>query len=100
MQFILDRRKRPIERFRIGIDFTEDLDVTDTIQSQIVTAVDKSGTDVTGALLSGALISGNIVSVVIAAGVDGQTYRVFFKATTVNGLIFQHSVFVQVGLNT
>lgn len=100
MQFQLDRRKRPNEKFRIGIDFTGDLEVGDSVASQTITAVDSKGTVVTGTLLASPGFNGNIVSALVQAGTEGMVYRVFFQATTSNGSILQHSVVVPVGLNT
>lgn len=100
MQFILSRGKRVNEKLPIGVDFTDDLEDADSVSSAAVTAIDGAGADVTATILEGAVLAGNISKITVKAGTEGESYRVFFKATTAAGFIYTHSVLIPVRLNS
>lgn len=97
-QFVLDRKKRPAEKFQIGVDFTSDvtdsLGAVDAPASHTITAVDQSGADVTGTVVAAPVLGGNVSRCTCLAGADGMTYTFWFTVTTAGGMIYQHSVVV------
>lgn len=98
MRMTLDRKKRPNEKFPIGVDFSNDLEVGDSVITKTVTALDadNANTDVTGTFISTTSLSGNVIGAVIQAGTTGHRYRVIFKATTNLSRTYEHEVLVEV----
>src|SRR5687767_9600411 len=98
MEFELDRKKRPSEKFPISVDFTNDINAVggDAAASHVVTAKDDAGADVSATILTGATLTGNVSKVTLQVGNTGRTYYVFFKVTTNAGHIYEHSVTVPV----
>lgn len=94
-QFVLDRKKRPAEKFQVGIDFTDDVG-SDPPVSHTVVADDRSGNDVTATILSAATLAGNVSKVTVQVGTDNATYRIVFTVTTAAGMIYQHSLLMPV----
>lgn len=98
MRFTLARRKRPNEKFSIGIDFTNDLEVGDALTNTRTTTVldGADGSDATGTVFVSDSVAGNIVSALIQAGAAGHQYRVIFKVTTQLARIYEHEILVNV----
>lgn len=92
----LGRKKRPGEKFPVGLDFTADMNATDSLASVAVTATDPSGADVTGQITEASFVSGNIAIVTLKNGLDGLTYRLRFVVTTAAGYNYEHDLLVLV----
>lgn len=92
----LERRKKPIEEFRVSWDFANDLEVGDTIASQAITAKDSSGADVSGSFLQSPAVAGTKLTVQVQGGTPGKDYTVTFKATTTQGDIFERTLLIEV----
>jgi hypothetical protein len=95
MRFTLPRRKRPSERFPIGVDLTNELEVGDTLVTHTITAWD-GVTDVTLTLLEAPTLGPAISSATLKNGVDGKTYRVNFVVNTAAGNEYEHDILISV----
>jgi hypothetical protein len=97
MEIILERGKRPSERFPIGINFRNDLEPGDAVASFAVTALDAdTGADITLAATESTALTGAAVTTVIKAGAAGQKYRIKFEVDTVLGLHYEHSILLTI----
>ena len=90
---IISTQKNPNEKKSYGVDFTDGLDVGDSITSQTVTVYEAStDTDMTSSMLVGGSTgrNGAIVTAKIQSGSDGTKYNVCYDATTVGGEVLRH----------
>lgn len=96
-RFTLPRTKTPNERFRISLDFKNDVKVGDSVQSHVATAKRlDTGADVTGTFLANVVRSGTIVEAAVLDGVVDVDYEVKFQVTTVAADVFEGHVVVSV----
>jgi hypothetical protein len=90
---ILSRTKRPSEEFRLGWDFVNDVENSDSGASLLVKAYDVAdGSDVSATFLQDPTLVGNVGEVQIQAGTDEHDYDVRFQLTTTQGDVFQRVV--------
>lgn len=95
----LPRTKTPTEKFRIAVDFKNDIKVGDARASQIVTAK-RLDTDASDPTFIGTVApSGSVVEVVIQNGAAGVDDAVTIQITTTQGDIFEGVVIVPVRAN-
>lgn len=90
---IITTPKNPNEKRGLGVDFTDGLDVGDSITAQTVTVYEAgTDTDKTSEMLVPASTSRNgaIITCKIQAGTDGVKYNVCYDATTVGGEVMRH----------
>jgi len=94
---ILSRPKRPTEEFRLGWDFVNDVESTDSGSAAAVKAYDVlDNTDVSATFLQDQTLVGNVVEIQVQAGTDGHDYDVRFQLSTTQGDVFQRVVRVSV----
>jgi hypothetical protein len=90
---ILRLKKRPSERFPIGLKYvTPDLKSDEVITSAIVTVEPDIATGLTA--VGSPIIDIDTVSQLIDSGEDGIDYLVKFKTTTSAGHTYQDSILV------
>jgi len=96
----VSKAKRPGEEFRISYNFANDVEVSDSYASHVITATDvQAGTDVSATFLQGPTrigSTGAILGVQVQGGADGKDYDVLFQLTTTQGDVFQRVVRVSV----
>ena len=89
-------KKQPNERHPINIDFTNLLDVGETIASKTATAVDSAAVDKTSTVVHSSEIDGSKIVVVVKAGTDGESYKITIRATTSSGNVYEEDVLMEV----
>jgi len=87
--------KQIYEEFTIDANFGANFTEPETITSQTVTAVDKSGIDVSASVTNQASVSndGSKVSVLVRGGTaENSPYKISFRCITSNGNKWEYDV--------
>lgn len=90
---VITEVKNPDGIANLGVDFTNGLDVGDSIMTPVVDVFETSTlTDTTSTMLVPASTTkvGNVVSALIQEGTNGTQYSVRFAAPTANGEKMYH----------
>lgn len=92
----IDRlRKQPYEAFRVTVNFTENMELTETILSNTIAVVDKDGTDVTSTLLDislSAIEDHNVHYYVQAGSRAASPYKVTTRILTSESNKWEHDL--------
>lgn len=98
-----DLQKQPAEKFTVGVDFANDLGVSETISSAVMSAIDTSdGSNAASIVLDGSasIVSGDEDSSKITqklkGGSDGKEYKITFLANTSMGNVFAAELIMNV----
>lgn len=91
--------KNPGEVKNFSVDFTNGLDVGDSISSQEIKVYESgTGTDVTSTIYVTGSVGkvGNVISARFQNGTDGKKYNLRYSVTTVGGETLYHFLILRV----
>jgi len=90
--------KQISEEFPIGADFSENMESTETISSQTISAVDTAGADATADILENPTNDGAQMALIkVKAGTEALSpYKITFKVTTSLGYKWELDVEMQI----
>lgn len=90
--------KQISETFPISIDFSENMATSETIVSQVITAIDNAGADATADILSTPSNDGAQAALVrVLAGTEAlSTYKITFIVTTSENNVWEMDVLMKV----